>query len=50
MKEPASVTVSDVALAGPFQTHVLRVREWAAHVWQAWSPFHDVARALAREL
>jgi hypothetical protein len=46
----ASMTVYDVALADSPQTHAQRVREWAAEVWRAWSPHHDVARELARDL
>ena len=46
----ALLTVQDVALADSPQTHALRVREWAAQVWQLWSPHHDVARELVKEL
>ncbi len=49
-EERASITVYDVALADSPQTHVLRVREWAAAVWSAWSPYQHVARDLARNL
>ena len=49
-EERASLTVCDVALADSPMTHALRVREWASQVWGAWSPHHDVARALARDL
>ncbi len=49
-EERASLTVLDVALADSPGTHALRVREWAAQVWRAWSPHHDVARDLARDL
>ncbi len=44
------LTVLDVALAESPETHALRVREWAAQVWRAWSPHHDVARDLAKDL
>jgi uncharacterized protein DUF5946 len=46
----ASLTVYDVAVAETPQTHALRVREWAAEVWSAWSPHHDTARELAMDL
>ncbi|MCM3904937.1 MAG: DUF5946 family protein [Pyrinomonadaceae bacterium] len=46
----ASLTVYDVAVAEGAQMHALRVREWAAQVWRAWSPHHDAARELARGL
>jgi hypothetical protein len=46
----ASLTVRDVALAESPRTHVLRVRAWAAQVWRAWSPHHEVARQLAGDL
>lgn len=46
----ASLTVYDVALADSLQTHVLRVREWAAEVWRAWSRHHEAARELAKDL
>lgn len=46
----ASLTVYDVAVAESPQTHALCVREWAAEVWKAWSPHHDAARELARDL
>jgi len=49
-EERASLTVRDVALAGSPETHALRVKEWSAQVWRAWSPHHDVARDLARDL
>jgi len=49
-EERASFTVCDVALADSPQTHALRVREWAAQVWRAWSRHHDVARDLARDV
>jgi hypothetical protein len=49
-EERASLTVCDVALADSPQTHALRVREWATQVWRAWSPHHDVARELAKDL
>lgn len=48
--ERASLTVCDVARADSPETHALRVREWAAQVWRAWSPRHDVACGLAKEL
>jgi hypothetical protein len=46
----ASLTVYDVAVADEPQTHALRVREWAAEVWKAWTPHHNAARELARHL
>lgn len=46
----APITVFDVALAESPETHALRVREWAAQVWRVWSPHHDVARDLAKDL
>ena len=49
-KVRASLTVFDVALADSPQTHALRVREWAGQVWRAWSPHHNVARELAKDL
>jgi hypothetical protein len=49
-KECTPLTVRDVALAGSPHTHVLRVREWAEHVWRAWSPHHSVARELAKTI
>jgi len=49
-EERAGRTVQDVALADSPQAHVLRTREWAAEVWRVWSPHHDTARDLAREV
>lgn len=46
----AGLTVYDVATADSAQAHVARVREWAAQVWRAWSPYHGVARGLAGDL
>lgn len=46
-EERASLTVRDVALAGSRHAHATRVRKWAAGVWQAWAPHHQVARELA---
>ena len=46
----AAFTVFDVAAAESPQTHALRVSEWAAEVWRVWSPHHDAARELARDL
>ena len=48
--EHPSLTVRDVALADSPSAHALRVREWAAQVWRAWTPHHEVARALAGDL
>ena len=48
--ERAFLTVYDVALADSPQMHALRVQEWAAQVWRVWSPHHDVARELAKDL
>ncbi len=48
--ERSSLTVCDVALADSPQTHALRVREWAAQVWRAWSAHHDVVRELASDV
>jgi len=48
--ERASLTVRDVALADPSHAHALRVREWAAQVWRAWTPHHEIARHLAEDL
>jgi hypothetical protein len=45
-----SLTVYHVAIADSAQTHASRAREWAAEVWRAWSPHHDAARELARDL
>lgn len=45
--ERASVTVYDVAHADSRETHVQRVREWAAAVWRVWTPHHQAARDLA---
>ena len=46
----ATLTVYDVALTETPQTHASVVRDWAAQVWMAWSPHHDAARELARDL
>jgi hypothetical protein len=46
----ASLTVFDVAVAETLDAHALRVREWAAEVWSAWSPHHEAVRELARGL
>jgi hypothetical protein len=46
--ERAPMTVYDVASADSPETHALRVKEWAAHVWRIWSPHHDTARQLAQ--
>jgi hypothetical protein len=49
-EERTNLTVHSVALAGSLQEHVQRVREWAAEVWRVWSPHHEAARDLARNL
>jgi hypothetical protein len=46
----APLTVYDVAVADTPQIHELRVRKWAAEVWKTWSPHHEAARELARNL
>lgn len=48
--ERTPLTVFDVALADSPQMHALRVRRWAREVWRIWSPRHDVARELAKDL
>ena len=45
-EERASLTVLDVALDLSPETHVERVRDWAAEVWRVWRPHHEVAREL----
>jgi hypothetical protein len=45
-----SLTVRDVVLAGSPSLHAERTRAWAADVWRTWSPHHEVARELAREI
>jgi hypothetical protein len=49
-QQRASLTVYEVALADSPQTHALRVRDWAAAVWQAWRPHHGIAHELAKDL
>jgi len=49
-EERPGLTVHSVALADSKETHIVRVREWAAEVWRVWRPHHDVARDLARNL
>ena len=46
----APLTVYDVAVAGSPEAHAQRVREWAAEVWRLWTPHHDAARDLAKDL
>lgn len=48
--EPGLLTVRDVALAETPQLHAVRVRDWAASVWHAWSAHHGIARRLVEEL
>lgn len=39
-------TIFDIALTGDPETHVARVRQWAAAVWEAWSPHHGAIATL----
>jgi hypothetical protein len=41
------ITVADVQPATDATQHKQRVREWAASVWQAWSPHHETIRRWA---
>jgi len=41
-----SRTVVDVYLAETSEGHLAAVEDWAADVWAAWGPYHDVARRL----
>jgi hypothetical protein len=45
-----TLTIRDVANADSPAIHAQHVRAWAAEVWQLWSPYHGVARELARDL
>ncbi len=47
--ETGSLTVFDVALADSPRAHIELVREWAASVWQAWSPHHAAVASLVSE-
>lgn len=42
-----SLTIFDVAMAESSQLHALRVRQWAAQLWSAWSPHHEEVAKLA---
>ncbi len=43
------LTVLHVAGAPSPETHVERAREWAAAVWQSWSPHHPAVAAFVAE-
>lgn len=43
------LTVFDVALADSPQAHIELVREWAASLWQAWSPHHAAVANLVSQ-
>jgi len=42
-------TIRQVAETRDPERHVAAVRAWAMEVWQAWSPHHSAARALAEQ-
>ena len=47
--ERYELTVVDVLRATSGEEHVRMTREWAASVWEAWSPHHAAVRAWAAE-
>jgi len=47
--ERGGVTVAVVHAAASSADHILRVREWAASAWQAWSEHHGLAREWMKE-
>lgn len=42
------LTILHVLEAGDASAHDRAVREWAADVWDAWTPHHDTVRSWVR--
>lgn len=41
------LTVADIEAASSVEEHLCTVRNWAAQMWQVWSPHHSTVRAWA---
>ena len=48
-KQRGSLTISYILNAEDTEEHIKRVREWAQHIWAAWSEHHDLAKRLIAE-